>query len=575
MNKVNKKDIIQLLEQIATYLELKGENPFRISAYRKAAQALEIDERALSEIDDFTKIKGIGKGTAEIIYQYIQDGVSNILLELEADVPKGLIPLLDLPSLGGKKLARLYQELGVVDQTSLKKACEMGEVSALKGFGKKTEENILKAIKEAGVRPERLPIDDMLPLVKKIEAYLETIDEIQRFSIAGSMRRMRETIKDLDFIIATEQPEVVKEALLAISGIKEVISAGGTKISIVITDKYDVSVDFRIVTDLQFPTTLHHFTGSKDHNVAIRKRAKQQGEKISEYGVEHLESGKVTTFETEAAFFKHFGLNYIPPVLREAQGEIEAFEDHVSLVTGNQIKGDLHMHTTWSDGAQSIEEMVQFALEKKYEYIAITDHSKFLRVANGLNETRLRKQRVEIERLRQVYPEITILTGVEMDILPDGRLDFDNEFLQELDFVIGAIHSSFNQSEEEIMNRLIQAMENPSVKLIAHPTGRIIGKRKGYRVNLERLMDKAKETNTILELNANPKRFDLSAEWVKKAQEKGIKIAINTDAHNKETLNFMREGVQVARRGWLRLETVVNTWSLDKLQTFFSEKENR
>lgn len=575
MNQVNKKDIIQLLEQIAIYLELKGENPFRISAYRKAAQALEIDERALSEIDDFTKIKGIGKGTAEIIDQYIQDGVSNILQELEADVPKGLIPLLDLPSLGGKKLAQLYQELGVVDQASLKKACETGEVSALKGFGKKTEENILKAITEAGVRPERLPIDDMLPLAKKIETYLETIAGIQRFSIAGSMRRMREMIKDLDFIIATEQPERVKAALLNIPEIKEVISAGETKISIVLTDKYDVSVDFRIVTDQQFPTTLHHFTGSKDHNVAIRKRAKQQGEKISEYGVEQLESGKVTTFETEAAFFKHFGLNYIPPELRESQGEIEAFEDRVSLVTGNQIKGDLHMHTTWSDGAQSIEEMVQFALEKNYEYIAITDHSKFLRVANGLNETRLRKQRVEIERLCQLYPEITILTGVEMDILPDGRLDFDNEFLQELDFVIGAIHSSFNQSEAEIMNRLIHAMENPYVKLIAHPTGRIIGKRKGYQVNLERLIDKAKETNTILELNANPKRFDLSAEWIKKAQEKGVQIAINTDAHNKETLNFMREGVQVARRGWLRPETVVNTWPLDKLQAFFSEKENR
>lgn len=575
MKQVNKKDVIQLLEQIAIYLELKGENPFRISAYRKAAQALEIDERALSEIDDFTQIKGIGKGTAKTISEYIKQGVSTTLTELEADVPKGLIPLLELPGLGGKKLARLYQELNIVDQESLKRACEAGEVSALKGFGKKTEQNILKAIVEAGSRPDRLPIDDMLQLAKKLETYLDKIDEIERFSIAGSMRRMRETIKDLDFIIATNQPGIVKESLLNIPDLKEVISAGDTKVSIVLSDKYDVSVDFRIVTDQQFPTTLHHFTGSKDHNVAMRQRAKEQGEKISEYGVESLDTGEIKTFETEEAFFNHFGLNNIPPELREAQGEIEAFENHVSLIEEEQIKGDLHMHTTWSDGGQSIEEMVQFALERNYEYIAITDHSKFLRVANGLNETRLSKQREEIERLRQLYPEITILAGVEMDILPDGRLDFDDDFLQEMDFVIAAIHSSFNQSEEEIMNRLNLAMENPYVKLIAHPTGRIIGKREGYQVNLDHLIDKAKETNTILELNANPKRFDLSAEWVKKAQDKGVKIAINTDAHNKDSLDFMKQGVRVARRGWLKPETVVNTWSLDKLQAFFSKKENR
>lgn len=575
MKQVNKKDVIQLLEQIAIYLELKGENPFRISAYRKAAQALEIDERALSEIDDFTQIKGIGKGTAKTISEYIKQGVSTTLTELEADVPKGLIPLLELPGLGGKKLARLYQELNIVDQESLKRACEAGEVSALKGFGKKTEQNILKAIVEAGSRPDRLPIDDMLQLAKKLETYLDKIDEIERFSIAGSMRRMRETIKDLDFIIATNQPRIVKEILLNIPDLKEVISAGDTKVSIVLSDKYDVSVDFRIVTDQQFPTTLHHFTGSKDHNVAMRQRAKEQGERISEYGVESLDTGEIKTFETEEAFFNHFGLNNIPPELREAQGEIEAFENHVSLIEEEQIKGDLHMHTTWSDGGQSIEEMVQFALERNYEYIAITDHSKFLRVANGLNETRLSKQREEIERLRQLYPEISILAGVEMDILPDGRLDFDDDFLQEMDFVIAAIHSSFNQSEEEIMNRLNLAMENPYVKLIAHPTGRIIGKREGYQVNLDHLIDKAKETNTILELNANPKRFDLSAEWVKKAQDKGVKIAINTDAHNKDSLDFMKQGVRVARRGWLKPETVVNTWSLDKLQAFFSKKENR
>lgn len=302
MNQLNKKDLIQLLEKIALYLELKGENPFRISAYRKAAQSLEIDERALSEIEDFTKIKGIGKGTAEIISEYLATGKSTLLLELKADVPEGLIPLLELPGLGGKKLARLYQELNITDQESLRIACETNKVSALKGFGKKTEENILQAIEETGTRPERLPIDFMLPLAKKIEAYLETIEAIQRYSIAGSIRRMRETIKDLDFIIATNQPKDVREALLNIDGVKQVIAQGDTKVSVVLSDQYDVSIDFRLVTEDQFATTLHHFTGSKDHNVALRQRAKEQGEKISEYGVEDLSTGKVTTSNQKRPF---------------------------------------------------------------------------------------------------------------------------------------------------------------------------------------------------------------------------------------------------------------------------------
>ena len=572
MLQVNKKDLIQLLEKIALYLELKGENPFRISAYRKAAQALETDERALSEIDKLTAIKGIGKGTGDIMTEYIEKGTSTVLAELEEEIPKGLIPLLDLPGLGGKKLSRLYHELNIVDLASLKEACEAEQVSGLKGFGKKTEQNILKAIEEAGTRPERLPIDDMLTLAKKIEIYLESIEEIDRFSLAGSTRRLRETIRDLDFIISTDQPEKVKEQLFKMENIKDVISDGDTKVSVVVADKFDISIDFRIVTDQQFPTTLHHFTGSKEHNVALRQRAKEQGKKISEYGVEDLDSGKIITFKSEADFFEYFGLNYIPPELREAKGELETFEKEVSLISEEQILGDLHMHTTWSDGAQSVEEMVQFAQEKGYQYIAITDHSKFLRVANGLNETRLRKQREEIERVREKYPDITILAGVEMDVRPDGQLDFDDDFLQELDFVIGAIHSSFNQSETEIMQRLKNAMDNPYVKLIAHPTGRLIGRRDGYLVNMEELIDYAKKTGTILELNANPKRFDLSSEWVNRAQEKGVPIAISSDAHNKLSLNFMTEGVKVARRGWLRPESVVNTWPLEKLQTFISKK---
>lgn len=570
---VNKKDVIRLLEKIAVYLELKGENPFKISAYRKAAQALERDNRSLGNIDDFTKIKGIGKGTGAVIDEFVETEKSAVLEELMEEIPAGLISLLELPGLGGKKLSKLYKELNVTDAESLKLACESGKVEQLPGFGKKTVENILLSLSEAGKRPDRIPVAIMLPIAEKIEAYLESINSIIRFSRAGSLRRMRETIRDLDFIIAANDIKSVREELLAYPGIKEIIAQGDTKVSVTIEEVYDINVDFRLVKEEQFATTLHHFTGSKDHNVLMRQLAKSRGEKISEYGVEAEDTGEVLTFNDEEAFFNHFGLHYIPPEVREATEEIERFKEKQELIELRDIKGDLHMHTTWSDGAQSIEEMVNKAREKGYEYIAITDHSKFLRVANGLNEKRLLKQREEIMALNEKYEDIHIFFGVEMDILPDAKLDFADDFLKEMDYVIASIHSSFNQSEEVIMERLYSALENPYVSLIAHPTGRLIGKRDGYRVNMEQLLEKAKETNTALELNANPNRLDLSAKWLKAAQDYGVNIAINTDAHNYQMLEHMKYGVSVAKKGWLKKDTVINTWPKEKLMNYFNRNK--
>ncbi|MBO8156406.1 MAG: DNA polymerase/3'-5' exonuclease PolX [Bacillaceae bacterium] len=568
--KVDKKQVIKLLEKIAVYLELKAENPFKISAYRKAAQALESDDRSLAQIDDFTSLKGIGKGTAAVIQEFIEQGESDTLKQLEEEVPSGLIPLLDLPGLGGKKLARLYQELGVTDAFQLKEACESGKVEQLSGFGKKSVEKILKALEDAAKRPERLPVGFMMPIAAKIEEQLEGIEGMIRFSRAGSMRRLQETIKDLDFIIAAEHPEKVKEQLVSLEGIEEVTAAGDTKVTVVFYEGYDVSVDFRIVKPEEYATTLHHFTGSKEHNVAMRQLAKEQGKKINEYGVEVTETGEILTFKTEEEFFRHFGLHYIPPELRENHGELQAFKGEVSLLDHKDILGDLHMHTTWSDGAQSLEEMAERALEKGYAYIAITDHSKYLRVANGLDETRLRKQREEINRLNEKFADFHIFAGVEMDILPDGSLDFSEDFLKEMDFVIASIHSSFKQSKEEIMNRLRTAMECPYVHIIAHPTGRLIGRRSGYEVDYEQLIQLAKETDTALELNANPNRLDLSWKWLKRAQDQGVKIAINTDAHNFKMLEHMNLGVMMARKGWLKKETVLNTWTTDELKKFFN-----
>ncbi|WP_179134026.1 DNA polymerase/3'-5' exonuclease PolX [Halobacillus massiliensis] len=566
MMTVNKKEVVKLLEKIAIYLELKGENPFKITAYRKAAGALEEDDRSLTEIDDFTKMKGIGKGTASVIEEFVEHGVSETLRQLEAEVPAGLVPLLNLPGLGGKKLAKLYQQLGVTDAETLKEALETGKVEELEGFGKKSAEKMLKSLEEAGTRPERLPIAIMLPLAQKIEEYLSGLSSIKRYSQAGSVRRMKETIKDLDFIIASNDPPAVRDQLLQYSDIKEVVASGETKVSLIVNEGYDIGIDFRIVAPEEFITTLHHFTGSKDHNVTMRQLAKERNEKISEYGIENTETGEIKTFKTEKDFFQHFGLNYIPPEVRENTGEVEAFKEEVNLLELKDIRGDLHMHSTWSDGAQSIREMAFRSQDKGYGYIAITDHSKFLRVANGLDEKRLRKQREEIDKLNDEFKDFHIFAGIEMDILPDGSLDFSDDFLQEMDWVIGSIHSSFTQSKEKIMKRLFNALENPYVHMIAHPTGRLIGRRDGYALDIEKLIQGAKETGTVLELNANPNRLDLSSEWVRKAQEAGVEIAINTDAHSYPMLEHMEIGVGSARKGWLKKESVINTLTAEQLK---------
>lgn len=563
---MNKKIIIRTLEQIALFLELKGENPFKVSAFRKAANALEQDERSLSEIDDFTKIKGIGKGTSQVINELIETGQSTVLKELEQSVPKGLIPLLQLPGLGGKKLSKLYAELGVENAESLKEACLANKVQTLPGFGAKTEEKILKELEKLGKMPDRIPYWQLEPIVLEIEQLLSSIKEIQRFSIAGSFRRVKVTSRDLDFVISTNQFETVKEQLLTLP-IKEVVNFGDTKVSIILNGEVQVSVDFRLVKDEEFITTLHHFTGSKDHNVALRQIAKDQGKKISEYGVLQ-QDGTMETFQSEEAFFQHFGLPYIPPTVREDGTEFNRLNELDNLVLIDHIVSDLHMHTTWSDGAHSVYEMGEALMNRHYKYGVITDHSQYLKVANGLTKERLEKQRIEIERFNESHRVFRLFAGTEMDILPDGTLDFDDDVLKKLDFVIASIHSSFSQSQEKIMNRLYNAITNPYVHMIAHPTGRIIGMREGYNPNVEQLIEWASEYGKILELNANPYRLDLCVEHLKMAMDKNVPIAINTDAHSIEQLKYMEVGVKYAQKAWLKKELIVNTWSLKQFESF-------
>ncbi|KJF48671.1 MULTISPECIES: DNA polymerase/3'-5' exonuclease PolX [Bacillus] len=567
---MNKKDIIKLLETIAVYMELKGDNPFKISAFRKAAAALEQDDRSLSQIDDLLALPGIGKGTFAVITEYIEKGQSETLEQLKKEVPEGLVPLLKLQGLGGKKIAKLYQELGVHDAQSLKEACEAEKVQTLAGFGRKTEEKILAALEEAGKQPERLPIGFALDVAERIDHALEQMEGIIRFSRAGSLRRARETVKDLDYIIATDNPEQVREQLVALDDVKDVIASGDTKVSVMLALDFEISVDFRLVTTDQFATTLHHFTGSKDHNIRMRQLAKERGERISEYGVETIETGDVKTFEDESAFYAHFQLPLIPPEIRETGAEIDTYKESMQFVERKDIKGDLHMHSTWSDGAFSIREMAEACIAKGYEYMAITDHSQYLKVANGLTKERLRLQAKEIDKLNQELENFHIFKGVEMDILPDGSLDYDDDFLADMDFVIASIHSSFSQPEEVIMERLENALNNQHVDLIAHPTGRLIGRRDGYALNIDQLIELAKKTGTALELNSNPSRLDLKTEHLIKANEAGVNIMINTDAHNIAMLDHMDVGVTAARKGWTPKANVVNTFSLNEMKKFLT-----
>lgn len=560
---MNKKTIIRTFEKIALYMELLGENPFKIGAFRKAAGVLETDTRSLSEMDNILELKGIGKGTGAVIIDLMEKGESDLLKELEEEVPKGLIPLLKVPGLGGKRIAKLRKALGIDSVESLREACVSNEVSKLPGFGKKTEENILHELEMLGTRKGKLPVWQIQTIVASIEEELRAIPEITRFSVAGSFRRAEEMSSDVDFIIVTEEPATVREKLLEMLPVEETVASGDAKLSVLLDMTDLVDADFRFVTDAQFATALHHFTGSKDHNVKMRQLAKSRGMKISEYGVE-LEDGTIVTFDSEEAFFAFFDLPFIPPSLRKDGTEIARADEISGLVKIEDIRGDFHMHTTWSDGGYSIREMVEACRAKGYSHMVITDHTHYLKVANGLTPERLREQIVEIRQVNEEFDDIEVFCGTEMDILPDGSLDFEDDLLQELDFVIASIHSNFNQSQEQIMERLHSALKNPYVSMIAHPTGRIVGQREGYDPDVPQLIEWAKKYDKILELNGSPHRFDLATDYLVMAQEAGVKIAINTDAHAIDQLDQMDIGVRYAQKAWLKKETVVNTWPLDQ-----------
>jgi len=572
---VDNRRLAAVLRRIADLLDIEGDNPFRANAYRRAAQAIETCRQPVAELPDVTVLPGVGKGVAAVVEELVTTGRSALLEELEAKIPSGLLALLRIPGLGPKKVGVLYRELGVASLADLEKALDEQRVRSLPGFGAKTEQNLRRALRAAGQRPERLPLAYVLPVAAAIEQYLARQEAIVRFSRAGSLRRWKETVKDLDFVVATALPDEAADALAAMPGVARVIAKGPTKVSVELDLMWPVTVDFRLVPPESFASALHHFTGSAEHHVRLRQRAKARGLKLSEYGAEATESGRLTAFATEEALYAALDLPYIPPELREGEEEIEAAEAGwlPHLVEEADVRGDLHLHTTWSDGGNTLEEMAEAARRRGYAYIAVTDHSQSLKIAGGLSPKELAAQREAIADLNKRWDDFAVLTGVEMDILPDGRLDYPDDVLKELDVVIGSIHQRFRQDEDTLTKRIIGAIENNHVDIIAHPTGRLIARRDPYPLNLDAVFEAARETGTALELNSNPNRLDLKPEHLRRAKALGVPIAVNSDAHSVAELDNMRVGIGTARRGWLEKQDILNTRPLDALLAYLRRND--
>ena len=476
--------------------------------------------------------------------------------------------MLKIPGLGAKKIKVIYDNLGISSIEELEKAARAHKIRELPGMGVKTEQSILKGIQTLKGQGDRVQLAIALPVANRIMEILSGMKEVSKVAIAGSLRRRKEMVKDIDIVVATEAAETLVENFLKLPIISRVLAEGLSKVSVVLNA--GIQVDLRLVKPQEFYSALQHFTGSKEHNTKLRSLALKMGYKLNEYGIFEKEGDGVFCPKSETELYSKLDMPYIIPELREDRGEIEAaLQDGLpDLVKLEDIRGDLHLHSDFSDGVSSIEEMVKKAKELGYEYIAITDHSKSLKVARGLDESRLRQQLELIKGINERVKGIRILTGIEVDILPDGSLDFDDDILKELDVVIASIHSGFKQDKTTITSRIVNACHNRYVNIIAHPTGRLLGRREPYDVDMDEVFEAAAKTGTVLEINSSPDRLDLNDVNVKRAAEMGIKIAINTDAHGTEALSDMMYGVWVARRGWLAAENIINTYSLEQLLEF-------
>ncbi|MCX6356561.1 MAG: DNA polymerase/3'-5' exonuclease PolX [Candidatus Aureabacteria bacterium] len=560
------RDIAGIFSQIADILDIKGENPFRIRSYRNAARAIgdmsESVAAMVREGKDLEEIPGIGASIAGKIGEIVATGSCAFLGELRESLPRGLPELLRIEGMGPKKVKLFYDTLKIDSVDRLEAAAGKGELKGLPGMGEKSEENIIQALARYRAGQGRFKLSVGLEYAESIIAFLKKAKGVKAIEAAGSVRRRRETVGDLDILAICSPGSDIMERFAGYDGIREMIAHGGTKSSARLS--CGLQVDVRVLPPSSFGAALQYFTGSKEHNVALRTRAVRKGLKLSEYGV--FKGRRAVAGPDEEKVYSAVGLPWIPPELRENHGEIEAAEKGQlpKLIELKDMRGDLQMHTTATDGTESVAEMAEKALSLGYEYIAITDHSRAVRVAGGLDEKRLGRHLKEIDRAQDRIKGIRILRGVEVDILPDGRLDLDDAILKECEVVIAAVHYRFTMTEADMTRRIIKGISNPRVHIFGHPTGRLILERPGYPVNIEELVKAARDYGVALEINAHPDRLDLKDSHARLAREKGVRLAISTDAHSPAQLDLMRYGIFTARRGWVEAGDVINAYPLKK-----------
>jgi len=561
--------IAKVFSDIGDLLELKGENGFKIRAYQKAARAIEHYPRELKILleqgEDLRNIPGVGEAIAKKTTELVTTGKLGYYENLKAEFPDGITNLLSIPGIGPKTANRLSSELGITSVDQLEQAINDGRLATLFRLGDKTADNIRQQIQALRRKDQRTPIGEALPMVEEILGALRSIPGAGNLTYAGSLRRFRETLGDIDLMGTADNPHEVIDAFVSLAPVGQILAQGPTKASAIVSG--GLQVDLRMVEHDSFGSLLQYFTGSKQHNISLRERGRRQGLKLSEYGITSLATDKLEKFALEEEFYHRLGLQYIPPELREAQGEVEKAEQGTipKLVELSDIKGDLHLHTDWSDGHDSMEQMALAARDLGYQYIAITDHSGGRGIAHGLDVERLKKQIAEIRALNERLSGIHVFSGIEVDIRADGSLDLPHEILSHLDIVIAAVHSAMNQSEARMTRRVLSAIENPDVDIIAHPTCRLLGEREPVAIDMEAILQAAAKNNKVLEINAMPERLDLNDIHAFRARELQIKLAIETDAHSVAHFSFMRFGVAVARRAWCEPQHVLNTLDLQEL----------
>jgi DNA polymerase (family 10) len=566
------REVAEIFRQIAEILEIQDENPFRIRAYLKAAQNVESLTRDIAEVsakDELEKIPGIGQDLAEKIKEIVKTGRLKFYQQLRGRVPEGLTILMSVPGLGPKTAKLLYKKFKIKDLKALEKAARTHKISSLPGIKEKTEENILRGINLIRKSQESMPLALAISVAGEFVQALKKMKEVNQIEPAGSLRRRKETVRDIDILATSRRPQRVMDVFTGLPQVKEIQAKGLTKSSVLTKD--GIQVDLRVVKPKSFGAALLYFTGSKQHNIKLRQLAQKRGLKINEYGL--FRRNKWLAGRTEEEMMKKLRLAFICPEMREDRGEIElGLKDKLPpLLKLKDIKGDLHLHSKSSDGQERIEDIARAAKDRGYKYIAICDHSQSIKIAGGLSIERLKRQIDLIHKLNNRFKGLRILSGSEVDIKSDGSLDYPDNILKQLDIVVAAVHSGFKQSQVQLTKRITAAMENRYVHIISHPSGRLIGQREPYALDMEKVLQKASQTHTCMEINAFPDRLDLTDINCRRAKELGVKMVISTDAHMLEHLDYMYLGVTVARRGWLEKKDVLNTLPLEGLLKFFEK----